>query len=121
MKKNFIFLIAFISLLSIGVVVFAQIDLPNPLGTTDSFECLIKKIATYISGIIGVLAVLMFIISGIQFVTSAGNPGSIEKAKKTALYAAIGLAVALAGAGLIELVGTIIGVSVPGSSTYCPP
>jgi len=109
MQKNFIFLISFIIFLSLAGFVFA-LSLPNPLGTVDSFQSLISGITLYISTVIGALAVLMFVVSGIQFVTSAGNPGRIDQAKKTAIYASIGAVIALAGAGLIELVRMIIGV-----------
>lgn len=108
MKKRFVFLFAFVGFLSFASLVLARIILPNPLGGVKTFAELISNITFYISGLIGVLAVLMFVIAGIQFVTSAGNPGRIDQAKKTAIYAAIGAAVALSGAGLIQLVERII-------------
>lgn len=87
---------------------YAQIFLPNPL-SAGSFLELIENITAYISTVVGALAVLMFIISGIVFLSSAGNPGKIEQAKKIAIYAAVGTAIALAGQGLIQLVAFIIG------------
>lgn len=113
MKKNYIFLISLIGFLGFFSFAFsadADIFLPNPLGAVGDFASLILLIFNWLKGIIGTLAVLMFVIAGIQFVVSAGNPGKIDQAKKTAIYAAIGAGVALAGGALIELVKSIIGV-----------
>ncbi len=43
----------------------------------------------------GAVAVLFIIIGGFQYVSSAGNPESVAKAKTTILYAVIGLIVAI--------------------------
>ena len=51
----------------------------------------------------------MFVVAGILFVSSAGDPTRVTKAKNALLYAIIGLTVALAGEGLIQLIKLIIG------------
>ncbi len=84
------------------------VSLFNPLGSVNDFGTLIKNIVTYVSGIIGALAGLMFVIAGILFVISGGNPAKIDQAKKAAIYAAIGAAIAFAGGGLIALITQII-------------
>src|SRR5581483_3169031 len=102
MKKQYlILLLASVVLVAIGRYVLADgLVLPNPLclggGTCiDSLGALIASITAFVSTVVGSLAVLMFVVSGIYFVTSAGNPGKIDQAKKIALYAAIGSAIAL--------------------------
>ncbi|MEK7124756.1 MAG: TrbC/VirB2 family protein [Patescibacteria group bacterium] len=95
-------------ILSLASPVFAGLSLPNPLGGTDTFEKLIENITNYIFNIVGILATLMFVIAGIFYLTSAGNPGRIETAKKAAIYAAVGAAIALAGQGLVALIRKII-------------
>jgi len=86
----------------------AQIQLPNPLGNVNDFATLLNNIANYVTGIIGLLAIIMFLWAGILFLTSAGNEQRITSAKKAVFYAIIGLAIALSGAGLIALVQVII-------------
>ncbi len=108
MKKNFILLIACIGFLGFAYSVLAQLQLPNPLGNVNDFPTLITNIAQYIARLVGVLAVIMFIWAGILFLTSAGNEQRVSSAKKAVLYAVIGLAIALAGTGLIQLVTFII-------------
>ena len=98
---------------SIALLVFinsasAQIVLPNPLGNTSDFPTLIDKIATYIAGFIASLAVIMIIWAGILFITSGGSEHQVSKAKRALIYAAIGLAIAIAGKGLITLITFII-------------
>ena len=54
--------------------------------------------------IIGAIAVLMFIIAGIVMITSAGNPQRVANARKTMIYAAIGLVIALSVTSIIYFV-----------------
>lgn len=108
MGKKFVFLLLLFIFSSLASFVFAQIVLPNPLGV-NNFPDLITNIATSISGLVAGLAVLMFIIAGIVFIMSAGNPGKIEQAKKIAIYTAIGSGIVLAGSGLVALIMAIIG------------
>lgn len=47
-----------------------------------------------LSIIVGVVAVLMIIISGFRFIVSGGDSNSVSNARKTLIYALIGLAIA---------------------------
>ncbi|OGZ66985.1 MAG: hypothetical protein A3D35_01820 [Candidatus Staskawiczbacteria bacterium RIFCSPHIGHO2_02_FULL_34_9] len=107
MKKSSIFSILIIGL-GFASLASAQIQLPNPLGNVNDFATLLNNIANYVTGIIGLLAIIMFLWAGILFLTSAGNEQRITSAKKAVFYAIIGLAIALSGAGLIALVQVII-------------
>ncbi len=122
MKKYLVFLFSFAILLGAFSFVSAEtIALPNPLCPNMANPCvssptcvcnfadLVGRVTNYIFTIIGVLAVLMFVIAGIYFVISAGNPEKIQKAKDIAKWAVIGAIIAFAGKGLIELVKAVIG------------
>ncbi len=108
MKRNLIILLLSITLLSLTTSVLAQVGLPNPLGATTTFAALIVNIANYIATLVGGLAVIMFVWAGILYLTAGAKPDNIQKANKAVLYATIGLAVALAGTGLIQLIYFII-------------
>ena len=56
-------------------------------------EKAIGTIVTAVIGVLGLVAVVFVIMGGVQYMTSAGDPGKIKKAKDTILYACIGLAV----------------------------
>ena len=49
----------------------------------------------------GVVAVIMIVYGGIQYITSTGNPAGVSKAKTTILYSIIGLLVVLFAAAII--------------------
>jgi len=103
-----------------GLATFGSADtvtLPNPLcpggsgspGCINTFPDLVLTITDYITTLIAGLAVIMFLWAGILFVTSAGEPGKISTARRAAIWATIGIAVSLAGRGLVAVIQTIIG------------
>ena len=118
LKNKVYVLLMCVVVFSLAGSVFAEtITLTNPLcpngpgtnGCVNNLPDLIKKIIDYISLVVGALAVLMFVIAGIYFVISGGNPEKINKAKSIAIYAVIGLAIALLGEGLTEVIEEVIG------------
>lgn len=60
-------------------------------GSSSDFSNTIQGILNGIIGALGIVAVIVIIIGGIMYITSAGDPGKTKKAKDTILYAAIGL------------------------------
>ena len=65
---------------------------------------IVQSILNWIFGIIGIVAVVMIIIGGINFMTSAGDPGKVKKGKDTILYGIIGLVVALLAFAIVNFV-----------------
>lgn len=60
-------------------------------------------------GIFGILAVLGFIISGIMYITAAGNTTQIEKAKTAMKWSIVGVVVGLAGVIILNAVQNWLG------------
>ncbi len=81
--------------------------LQNPLGY-DTFEDLVNAIIGFLIKIGIPLATIMFVIAGVLFVTSAGDPNRVSTAKKFMLYTAIGLAVILVSSGLIKVLQSLL-------------
>jgi hypothetical protein len=54
--------------------------------------------------IAGLLAAGFFVVGGIGYITSSGNPESLDRSKKTILYSSIGLAVSIAAFVLTNIV-----------------
>jgi len=74
----------------------------------------ITSIQTFIKSIIQILVTLAALISagffvwgGIRYITSSGNPESLDSAKKTILYSAIGLAVVLGAFVLTNVISDL--------------
>lgn len=79
----------------------------NPLGTSD-LRLIIGRIIGAALGFSGVLALLMFVWGGIQWMISAGNPDMVKKAKSTLTSAAIGLVIIFTSYTLVTAVITAI-------------
>lgn len=69
---------------------------------------LITTAIYWLLGILGFIAIIAFVISGILYLTAAGNEEQIEKAKSTMTYAIIGLVVALLGWVVVRAVGAFV-------------
>jgi len=92
-----------------AVHVYAQINnIPNPIGL-QTIPQLISAVATYVAAIVGSLAVIMFILAGIFLLTSGLYPENLQRGKDTLKWAAIGLVIAISGAGLVALIRNILG------------
>ncbi|MEA3272760.1 MAG: pilin, partial [Patescibacteria group bacterium] len=66
--------------------------LTNPLGTTSIPE-IIGRIIKAALGIVGSIALLMFVYGGFTLLTSSGNEKSVQKGKDILTWATIGLVV----------------------------
>lgn len=58
---------------------------------TNSLNNTIANLINILSIIVGIIAVLMIIFAGFRYITSAGNDQTIASAKRTLIYAIIGL------------------------------
>jgi|GEM_PF-3327831 len=82
--------------------------IPNPLKCGD-IPCVVKAIADWITGFVVVLGSIMIIISGIQFITSAGSEEKARRARQTIIYTVIGIAIAVSVDFIIGLLGEVLG------------
>lgn len=64
----------------------------------------ISTIIDVVLGVLGLVAVIVIILGGVQYTTSAGDPGRVKKAKDTILYGIIGLVVALLAFAIVNFV-----------------
>jgi len=64
----------------------------------------VGKIVSLLSYIAGAVAVIMIIISGFNYITSAGDSNKVNSAKNTLIYAAVGLTIAVLAQVIVNLV-----------------
>jgi lysylphosphatidylglycerol synthetase-like protein (DUF2156 family) len=83
--------------LSFSLVLLALASTPAFAQSTD-----VTKIQTFIQSVIQVLVTIsgfvaagFFVWGGVGYITSSGNPESLDRSKKTILYSAIGLVIVL--------------------------
>lgn len=87
----------------------APISLPNPLGEgkTD-IPILLGKIINSVLGIIGSLALVMFIYGGATWMLSGGNQEQVTKGKNILIWAAAGLVIIFTAYALVKFVLTTV-------------
>ena len=76
----------------------------------------VTTIINLIIGVLGIAAVAVVVLGGVQYVTSTGDPGKTKKAKDTILYGIIGLIVAALAFAIVNFVlSSIFGSSTTGA------
>ena len=91
-KKLFALCLAFIILLSPLMFMANAATLENPLGDgVKSPTDLYARIIYAFMGMTGVIALLMFVIGGLQWMTAGGAADKVKKGKDTLIWAALGL------------------------------
>ncbi len=70
----------------------------------DAVPILIHNVVNIALFIAGGLSVIFFIVGGMRFALSAGNPASTKQARETMLYAIIGLVVSLGSFAILNYV-----------------
>ncbi|MFC1787623.1 pilin [Patescibacteria group bacterium] len=103
-KKNLTIVLSFVLLISALIAPEAlAAALDNPLGTSD-VRIVVGRVIQGILGLSGVIALLMFIYGGFQWLTSQGNDTKIKKGKDTLIWAVIGLVVIFTAYTLVRAV-----------------
>lgn len=65
---------------------------------------ILKNLLMWLLGIFGFIAIIAFIISGVQYLVSAGDEKTIETAKRNMKWSLVGVIVALSGLIIIQAV-----------------
>jgi len=76
--------------------------LENPL-SVDSPQALIGKVINSVLGVVGSIALLMFVFGGLTWMTSSGNQEKVKKGRDIIVWSAIGLAIIFASYGLVRV------------------
>ena len=122
------FAIAFAGILAPATPVFAQ-DACEITGNTDPLICgdpktdeeraLMERVRNILETVylwIGIIAVIVIVISGVKYMTSAGNSEKVVGAKRTLTFALVGLVVTLSAFAITEFfIGALEGQK-PGES-----
>lgn len=75
-------------------------DQPASVGLWDT----IKNVIDWILAVLGIVAVIMVIIGGVNYLTSQGDPTKTKKGRDTILYGIIGLIIALLAYAIVNFV-----------------
>ncbi len=82
---------------------------PANTGLSDaSITTILSNLFSWLMGIFTTLAVLAFVLSGIQYLTSAGNEDLMETAKRNAIYSILGIVVGLSGFVIVKAIAAAL-------------
>ncbi len=108
----FTFLVAF-PVIAASTNNTSVVSLNNPLaaaGVTTPQQ-LIGKVISAILGVIGSVALLMFVYGGFVWMTAAGNEKKVSQGRDVLMWAAIGLVIIFISYAAVKfLIGEVIGV-----------
>lgn len=104
-KKQLTFLSLFIAL---GIpFILTSTALAQSSGEVGQVENFIRSIIQVIAGLAGLVATGFFVVGGFGYITSSGNPETLEKSKRTLIYSGMGLAITIGAFVLSNIVTTL--------------
>jgi hypothetical protein len=95
---------AIISLIIIGVPWFLSGVALAASGDVGQVESFLQSVIQAIAGLAGLIATGFFVVGGLRYITSSGNPEHLERAKRTIMFSATGLAITIAAFVLSNIV-----------------
>ena len=97
--KKIIASLILLTLVALPVVAFAQ-----PSVTIGSIEGLVDAIKRPLWTIFGLIALIAFVISGILFLSAAGNPEKIALARTAFLWGVVGIVVGIIAYSIVAII-----------------
>lgn len=107
MKK--IMTISFFSMtaLMLALPVFAVGNAPSNITDIDDVIDIIETLVNWLFAIIIAIAVIMLLWAAFLWMTSSGDETKVSDARKTLIYALVGVAVAVIAKGLVAIVQSL--------------
>jgi hypothetical protein len=85
------------------------IVLPTNTGLSEkTIAEILTNLLTWLLQVVGVIALIGFVVSGIQYIVATGNDKMVESAKKNMTYSLIGITVALASFVVIQALDAML-------------
>lgn len=105
-NKKIIMLASF--LLAFGLpLAFPDIALAQSSGDIGQVQNFIRNVIQAIAGLAGLIATGFFVVGGFGYITSSGNPETLERSKRTILFSGIGLAITIGAFVLSNIVSSL--------------
>ena len=90
-----------------GVCVPNNTSLPDP-GGRDPVAEVIVNIMEWLLRIVGFIAIIAFVISGMQYMLAAGNQNIMEMGKRNMMWSIVGVVVALIGLTILNTIFNLL-------------
>lgn len=86
------------------------VSLVNPISGNPSVQTIIGKVILQVMGILGALALLVFVYGGFKWLAAAGNEEHIKEGTQAMLWAVIGIFIIFGSYAIIRLIYTGLGI-----------
>lgn len=71
---------------------------------TPEVESVVQRGLNIFSAILGIIAIVMFMVGGLKYMTAQGDSGQLNSAKNTLIFAAVGLVVVMLAQTIVNFV-----------------
>ena len=81
-----------------------SIALAQSAGDVGQVESFIRNVIQAVAGLAGLIATAFFVVGGFGYITSSGNPETLERSKRTLIFSGVGLAITIGAFVLSNIV-----------------
>jgi hypothetical protein len=107
-QKSILSLVILGAVILLPAVALGQINYDVPTGGISDVPTLIGKILTPVWQVFIGLAVIMFLVAGILFMTAQGAPEKVATARSSALWAIVGMVIGVIAFSITTIISTVI-------------
>jgi hypothetical protein len=108
-KKTIIYAITGLAIVILSSYFYNEIKtILDGSSTSSQLQTILNNVLKFLLSIVGFLAIIAMVVGSIWMFTAAGNEERYELGKKTAGYAILGLAIAVASLIIAQQVGNLI-------------
>lgn len=83
----------------------------NPLGEGATFAKLLGRIIGFANSLLAPLSTIMVLIGGLLYITAGGNQERLTSARKTLLWALVGIAIVLLSSSACIIISNVLGTA----------
>ena len=107
MQKLKLLLISCLAILGVAIIFPENVMAQSAGGDVQQINTFIKSVIQVIASLAGLVATGFFMLGGLSYITSTGNPIALQKAKRTIVFAGFGLVITIAAFALTDMVSNL--------------
>jgi hypothetical protein len=110
MNKKVLSIVSFLLLATIMVpaMALAYSISPAPTSSPSNLQTMMGKVADQVWYVFAGIAIVMFLVAGILFLTANGSPEKIGQARQAVIWGIVGIVVGIMAGGIVGLAGKFV-------------
>jgi hypothetical protein len=92
----------------------------NNVATIEGLEGVFENLIAAALGFAAIALFIMFLVGGFKYITSGGNPKSLESARNTLTYAILGMVLVASAYLILRFIGVFTGADVENFQIFYP-